>query len=98
MPLILFQKALQEILHSGQQSNVKLQITGVARLLTSTLRQIYSVFFCENDQHQIQQEGSAKGDETKETTGLLLATLNRVVSTPSQGKYSSLDMILFQTV
>ncbi|RUS88515.1 hypothetical protein EGW08_003691, partial [Elysia chlorotica] len=64
-------KALQEILHSGQQSNVKLQITGVARLLTSTLRQIYSVFFCENDQ-------------TKETTGLLLATLNKVVSTSSQ--------------
>ncbi|GFO41000.1 conserved oligomeric Golgi complex subunit 1, partial [Plakobranchus ocellatus] len=63
-------RALQEILHPGQNNNVKSQIIGVARLLTCTLRQINSVFYCQ--------------DDTQETTGHLLATLNRVVSSPSQ--------------
>lgn len=76
-------KALQEILHSGQQSNVKLQITGVAKLLTSTLRQMYSVFFSPNDQ-QKEYSSSEESGVTENKTGLLLTTLNKVISTPSQ--------------
>jgi len=65
-------KALQQILHSGQQGNVKLQITGVARLLTSSLRQIYSVFYYHENQSSDKPPG--------EPFGLLLTTLEDVVS------------------
>ncbi|XP_012934565.1 conserved oligomeric Golgi complex subunit 1 isoform X1 [Aplysia californica] len=69
-------KALQQILHSGQQGNVKLQVTGVARLLTSSLRQIYSVFYY----HDSQSSGHTPG----EPFGLLLTTLDSVVSKSNQ--------------
>ncbi|KAI8792747.1 conserved oligomeric Golgi complex subunit 1 [Biomphalaria glabrata] len=69
-------KALQQILHSGHQTNVKLQVIGVAKLLTSTLKQIYSVFYSEE---------SPTSETATLTTGLLLTTLNRVLSQPGQG-------------
>ncbi|CAG5116585.1 unnamed protein product, partial [Candidula unifasciata] len=70
-------KTLQEILHSGHQSNVKSQIIGVARLLTSTLRQIYTVFYS----HDPQQSNKSHKD-----TGLLMTILNDVVSKQGQEK------------
>ncbi|CAL1527327.1 unnamed protein product [Lymnaea stagnalis] len=83
--LIARTKALQQILHSGHQTNVKLQVTGVARLLTSTLRQIYSVFYC--------QEMSAKSQEGP--TGLLIAALESVISKQNHG---SLNLDLHGTI
>ncbi|XP_059174642.1 conserved oligomeric Golgi complex subunit 1-like [Physella acuta] len=70
-------KALQQILHSGHQVNVKVQILSVARLLTSTLRQIYSVFYQHESQHPGQTEGEHKG--------LLLETLENVLNKPGHG-------------
>ncbi|KAH9518338.1 Golgi transport complex subunit 1 [Bulinus truncatus] len=79
-------KALQQILHSGHQINVKLQVTGISRLLTSTLRQIYSVFYCQE---------SPTTESTQFTTGLLLATLDSVISKPGKG---ILDLELHGTI
>lgn len=72
----LHQKAVQEILHSGAQSNVKVQITSVARLLVSSVRQIFSVFFFHDSQDQSQSSSHS---------GLLLATLEHVVTNTNEG-------------
>ena len=40
----MFQKAFSQILHWGHQGNVKEQVCGVVRLLSSTILHIHTVF------------------------------------------------------
>ncbi|KAL8616686.1 hypothetical protein ACOMHN_031668 [Nucella lapillus] len=75
-------KSLQQMLHGGQQSNVKDQICGVVRLLTSTIRQIHAVFY---------DPGSAA--HLSDSCNLMLKTLNSVVSCATLNKAFGLEDI-----
>ena len=56
------QKALQQVLQWGQQGNVKEQICGVVRLLTSSIHQIHAVFY--NPGSQPEEQGATGSDES----------------------------------
>ncbi|XP_076443565.1 conserved oligomeric Golgi complex subunit 1-like isoform X2 [Babylonia areolata] len=73
-------KALQQMLHGGQQSNVKDQVCGVVRLLTSTIHLIHAVFY---------DPGQAA--ENSDNCNLLLKTLYSVVNYATLSKVFGLE-------
>ncbi|KAK7465202.1 hypothetical protein BaRGS_00037631 [Batillaria attramentaria] len=75
-------KALQQTLHWGQQGNVKEQVCGVVRLLTSTIHQIHAVFY---------NPGPGAGTAEQESCNLLLKTLNAVVNSDTLSKAFGLE-------
>ncbi|KAK7116850.1 conserved oligomeric Golgi complex subunit 1-like isoform X2 [Littorina saxatilis] len=75
-------KAVQDILQWGQQGNVKDQVCGIVRLLTSTIHQIHAVFY-----------HSDTDTDGTDTCNLLMKTLNSVTSSDTLSKAFGMDDI-----